>query len=110
MRKNLKVRPAFKTFTGDISKSRDFEATPLLQESVRLLLETWNTLNVYCQVYTLDSFTFDDFVEAMQLGYETIESELFVEIHCAVLKLLEPNFVLLHDLIFVDVIFQLFRG
>lgn len=52
------------------------------------LLESWDTLNVYCEVYKLDSFTFDDFVEAMQFSSEDVDCELFVEIHCAVLKLL----------------------
>ena len=57
-------------------------------ESVGLLLETWNTLNVYCEVFQLDSFTFDDFLEAMQLSSDELDCELFVEIHCAVLKTL----------------------
>ena len=55
-------------------------------ESVGLLLETWNTLNVYCEVFLLDSFTFDDFVEALQFSSAEIQCELLVEIHCAVLK------------------------
>ncbi|KAI9737182.1 MAG: hypothetical protein M1834_000775 [Cirrosporium novae-zelandiae] len=56
--------------------------------SVGLLLETWETLNVYCEVFLLDSFTFDDFVEAMAFSSENldVECELFVEVHCAVLK------------------------
>ncbi|KAJ5488665.1 hypothetical protein N7539_003555, partial [Penicillium diatomitis] len=57
-------------------------------ESVGLLLETWNTLNVYCEVYQLDSFTFDDFVQAMRFSSEVTDCELFVEIHCALLKTL----------------------
>ncbi|KIW63077.1 hypothetical protein PV04_09955 [Phialophora macrospora] len=55
-------------------------------ETVGLLLETWNTLNVYCQVLKLDSFTFDDFVEAMAFSSPEADCELFVEAHCAVLK------------------------
>jgi DDT domain/WSTF, HB1, Itc1p, MBD9 motif 1 len=54
--------------------------------SVGSLLETWNTLNVYCQVFLLDSFTFDDFVEAMEFSSTQVDCELFNEIHCAVLK------------------------
>ncbi|KAJ5894703.1 hypothetical protein N7495_006394 [Penicillium taxi] len=55
-------------------------------ESVGLLLETWNTLNVYCEVFQLDSFTFDDFIQAMRYSSEEMNCELFVEIHCAILK------------------------
>lgn len=58
----------------------------LKQETVGLLLETWNTLNVYCQVLKLDSFTFDDFVEAILFSSVEIDCELFVETHCAILK------------------------
>ena len=54
--------------------------------SVGLLLETWDTLNVYCEVFQLDSFTFDDFVEALRFSSEDIQCELLVEIHCAVIK------------------------
>ncbi|KAL6717115.1 hypothetical protein ACLMJK_005030 [Lecanora helva] len=54
--------------------------------SVGLLLETWDTLNVYCEVFQLDSFTFDDYVEALRFTSEDIHCELLVEIHCAVLK------------------------
>lgn len=58
----------------------------LKAETVGLLLETWNTLNVYCQVLKLDSFTFDDFVEAMLFSSTEVDCELFVEVHCALLK------------------------
>lgn len=54
--------------------------------TVGLLLEIWNTLNVHCQVLKLDSFTFDDFVEAMQFSSDEIDCELLSEVHCAVLK------------------------
>lgn len=57
-------------------------------ESVGPLLETWDTLNVYCEVFMLDSFTFDDFVEAMHIYSDSTPCELFTEIHCAVLKIL----------------------
>ncbi|EFR04759.1 DDT domain-containing protein [Nannizzia gypsea CBS 118893] len=36
----------------------------------------------------LDSFTFDDFVEAIQFSSDDMDCELLVEIHCAVLKTL----------------------
>lgn len=64
------------------------EGNGILMRSVGPLLETWDTLNVYCEVFKLDSFTFDDFVEAMQVANEDIECQLFVEVHCATLKIL----------------------
>lgn len=60
----------------------------ILMESVGHFLETWDTLNVYCEIFQLDSFTFDDFVEAMQVASEDVQVQLFDEIHCAVLKIL----------------------
>ena len=58
----------------------------ILMESLGPLLETWNTLNVFCEVFQLDSFTFDDYVEALQVYDTTVPCELLVEIHCALLK------------------------
>ncbi|KAF2100749.1 hypothetical protein NA57DRAFT_9993, partial [Rhizodiscina lignyota] len=55
-------------------------------ESVGLLLEIWNTLNVHETVFVLDSFTFDDLLEAMRFSSDEVECQLFNEIHCAVLK------------------------
>ena len=54
--------------------------------SVGQLLETWDTLNVYCEVFQLDSFTFDDYIEALQLNSDVFQCDLLVEIHCAILK------------------------
>ena len=62
--------------------------TGLCMASVGGLLELWNTLNVLCEVYLLDSFTFDDFFDAMKFSSPEITCELFEEVHCAVLKLL----------------------
>ena len=67
-------------------QASDGKGTGFALESVGLLLETWNTLNVYCEVFQLDSFTFDDYVEALQFSSTDIQCELLVEIHCAVLK------------------------
>ena len=53
---------------------------------VHFLLETWVFLNIYCEPFLLDSFTFDDYVDAIQFSTEDVECELFVEIHCALLK------------------------
>ncbi|KKY38879.1 putative chromatin assembly protein [Diaporthe ampelina] len=60
----------------------------ILMKSIGPLLEAWDTLNVYCEIFQLDSFTFDDFLEAMQVASEETKVQLFDEIHCAVLKIL----------------------
>lgn len=84
------VRPALKFFSQDTptedGKNRDGNGIEM--KSVGLFLETWDTLNVYCDVFKLDSFTFDDFVEAMQFSSEDVDCELFTEVHCATLKML----------------------
>ncbi|KAI7049675.1 hypothetical protein KC352_g45839, partial [Hortaea werneckii] len=57
-------------------------------ESQGMLLEVWNTLNVQCEVYYLDSFTFDDFVDAMQYKSSDPPCQLLEEVYCAVLNML----------------------
>jgi len=82
-------RPPLKFVSGSQlpPEAETDDVVPTLEEtSVGLLLEVWNTLNVYCQVLLLDSFTFDDFVDAMQWSSIDVECELLVEMHCAVLK------------------------
>ncbi|POS88163.1 hypothetical protein EPUL_000211, partial [Erysiphe pulchra] len=85
-------RPALKFLSQDIpssSKTISQAVRGIKMKSVGVLLETWDLLNVFCEVLVLDSFTFDDFVEAMQLSSEhVLECELFTEIHCALLKML----------------------
>lgn len=84
------VRPALKYFSQDtpIDVAKNSVGNGIQMKSVGLCLETWDTLNVYCDVFKLDSFTFDDFIEAMQFSSDEIDCELFVEIHCATLKML----------------------
>lgn len=55
-------------------------------KSVGPLLSIWDTLNVHDTVYALDSFTLDDFIEAMCYSSEEEDCELLNEAHCAVLK------------------------
>ncbi|KAI9783611.1 MAG: hypothetical protein M1816_001317 [Peltula sp. TS41687] len=59
----------------------------IMMKTVGSLLETWNTLNVFCQVLLLDSFTFDDYLEALHFSSESVHCELYVEIYCALLKI-----------------------
>ncbi|KAL4998597.1 ATP-utilizing chromatin assembly and remodelling N-terminal-domain-containing protein [Aspergillus recurvatus] len=88
-REKKKQRPPLKFLKADELDDPDDE--DLLQDAIEMesvgpLLETWNTLNVYCEVFQLDSFTFDDFLQAMRFSSNEMDCELFVEIHCAVLK------------------------
>lgn len=83
------TRPALKFLSDDIPTLHPAAEKPhsgILMRSVGPLLETWDTLNVYCEVFQLDSFTFDDYLEALQLTDDTYHCQLLVEIHCAVLK------------------------
>lgn len=89
-KRNGVTRPELKFFTDEmadyVTKDRRLAFDDIEMESMGLLLEVWNTLNVQCEVYVLDSFTFDDFVDAMCYQSTEIPCELFEEVHCAVLK------------------------
>jgi hypothetical protein len=83
-------RPQLKFFTdmhisgndkGQRSKTGKFE-----EKSVGPLLEVWNTLNVHNEVFILDSFTIDDFAQALCFSSMDVYCELLTEMHCAVLK------------------------
>jgi hypothetical protein len=83
-------RPSLKFFTdqqavGDESKGR-CPTGKLEMKSMGSLLEVWNTLNVHNEVYILDSFTLDDFAEAMRFSSQEMDCELLIEVHCAILK------------------------
>lgn len=83
------TRPAMKFLSKDIPSIHQIPQPVddgISMHSVGYLLETWDTLNVYCEVFVLDSFTFDDYVEALQLTSDVFQCDLLVEIHCAVLK------------------------
>lgn len=82
-------RPPLKFLSQDtpsIDRPSEGAGSGIEMRSVGLLLETWDTLNVYCEVFQLDSFTFDDYVEALRFTSADVHCELLVEIHCAVLK------------------------
>ncbi|KAL4871138.1 hypothetical protein BDV12DRAFT_164837 [Aspergillus spectabilis] len=88
-REKKKQRPPLKFLKANElndPNDEDLLQDVLNMESVGQLLETWNTLNVYCEVFQLDSFTFDDFLQAMRFSSDEVDCELFVEIHCAILK------------------------
>lgn len=89
------LRPRLKFMCRDppVEKEGELAEFGALQDkidmaSVGAFLETWDTLNVYCEIFQLDSFTFDDFVEAMTVASERTPVQLFDEIHCSVLKIL----------------------
>ncbi|KAK0946622.1 hypothetical protein LTS01_026040, partial [Friedmanniomyces endolithicus] len=63
------TRPQLTFFTEEqkdyVMSGRLVDFDDIAMDSVGMLLEIWNTLNVQCEVYVLDSFTFDDFVDAL---------------------------------------------
>lgn len=77
-----KKRPTLKRLHEIISGKK------LSEESVPLLLETWVFLNVYCEPFLLDSFTFDDYIEALFYNDDHQDCLLLLEIHCSMLKAL----------------------
>ncbi|RMZ67011.1 dolichyl pyrophosphate Glc1Man9 c2 alpha-13-glucosyltransferase [Pyrenophora seminiperda CCB06] len=83
-------RPTLKFFSDNVPPGveppTDEKKTGILMKSIGPLLCVWETLNVHDTIYLLDSFTFDDFVDAIRFSHETVECELFVEMHCAILK------------------------
>ncbi|WPB05108.1 uncharacterized protein RHO25_009758 [Cercospora beticola] len=103
-KRNGTTRPELKFFNDELAEymrsGRKTAVQGIEMKSVGMLLEVWNTLNVQCEVYVLDSFTFDDFVEAMQYQELDFPCELLDEIHCAVLKLFvdESGKVLVKDM------------
>lgn len=68
--------------------SRLLSFKDISMDSLGMLLEVWNTLNVQAEVYHLDSFTFDDFVDAMNYKSAEPTCELLNEVFCAVLNIL----------------------
>lgn len=83
-------RPPLKFLSTDVPDGVDSPGedknSGLLMKSIGPLLTIWETVNVHDTIYSLDSFTIDDFVEAMAYSSEQVECELLVELHCAVLK------------------------
>ncbi|KAI1110779.1 ATP-utilizing chromatin assembly and remodelling N-terminal-domain-containing protein [Nemania sp. NC0429] len=83
------VRPPLKFLCNDPPGGAVNSGAPsekIQMKSVGPLLETWDTLNVYCEIFKLDSFTFDDFIQALEVTDKNTSCQLFTEIHCAVLK------------------------
>lgn len=83
------VRPPLNFLCNDPPEGVVHSARPnekIQMKSVGPLLETWDTLNVYCEIFKLDSFTFDDFIQALEVTNKGTPCQLFTEIHCAVLK------------------------
>ncbi|KAI7492101.1 hypothetical protein KC357_g1334 [Hortaea werneckii] len=86
------ARPQLKFQTDEqkeyVLTNRQISFENITMESQGMLLEVWNTLNVQCEVYYLDSFTFDDFVDAMQYKSSNPPCQLLEEVYCAVLNML----------------------
>ena len=87
------TRPALKFMCYDPpvdvdAKSQMAVAKKIAMKSIGPLLETWDTLSVYCEIFKLDSFTFDDFVEMLISASDDNPVQMLDEIHCSVLKTL----------------------
>lgn len=83
------VRPPLKFLCNDLPEgvvNSGAQSEKIQMKSIGPLLETWDTLNVYCEIFKLDSFTFDDFIQALEVTNKRTPCQLFTEIHCAVLK------------------------
>jgi len=87
-RPNRDQRPAYKTLTTQPAHSTQEHDQEIAPRTVGTLLEVWNTFNVHTSLYLIDSFTFDDFVDAMLFRSVDTECELLNEIDCSAMKLL----------------------
>ncbi|EOD50268.1 putative ddt domain protein [Neofusicoccum parvum UCRNP2] len=87
-KRNGLQRPALKFLSDDVPPRAEPPADKLgiQMKSVGDLLFVWQTLNVHAEVFILDSFTIDDFIEALSYHGDAVNCELLVEVHCAVLK------------------------
>ncbi|KAB8349448.1 hypothetical protein FH972_023475 [Carpinus fangiana] len=87
-KRNAVSRPQLKFLTSDTPSLAyvrlDSDPQPLTGD----LLQIWHTLNVFAPLFVLDSFTFDDLVQALAIWNWDQPCELFSEIHCAVLKVI----------------------
>jgi len=52
------------------------------------VMSTWTFLNVFGEPLRLDSFTLDDYIDALKYQEIDFPSELIIEIHCALLRAL----------------------
>lgn len=88
--KTATVRPPLKFISDDVPEGvkapDEDDKTGIQMKSVGKILCAWDTLNVHDTIYHLDSFTLDDFVDAMRYSSEEVECELLTEVHCAVMK------------------------
>ena len=91
LKRNGVRRPELQFFTSEmadyIKGGRKKIPSEIEFASIGMLNEVWNTLNVQCEVYKLDSFTVDDFTDALQYQSLDLPCELMEEVHCAVLKI-----------------------
>src|SRR5690606_9261820 len=84
---DMMPRPKLHFITDASSALASKSITSELNESAtHALLETWVFLNVYCEPFMLDSFTMDDYLDAILFRFDDVDCELFVEIHCSLLK------------------------
>lgn len=60
-------------------------------EWIGSLLQSWSFFNVFHETLLLSLFTFDEYIGALQYSSADLPCELFVELNCALLKLVIDN-------------------
>ena len=55
------------------------------------VMSTWTFLNVFGESLHLDTFTLDDYIDALRYQEVDFPCDLIIEIHCALLKALVPE-------------------
>src|SRR5437773_12540324 len=73
------------------SRPRLKEETAIDNECLEEVMSTWTFLNVFGESMQLDTFTLDDYIDALRYRETDFPCDLIDEIHCALLKALVPE-------------------
>lgn len=76
------IKPNWKVLAGFEKLPFDYETSPI---SMSNLLEVWIFLNMFHEPFVIDTFTFDDFIYALQWKDSTQPCPLLLDIFCALL-------------------------
>lgn len=76
-------KPNWKVLSGLENLHFDFENCPITTSNV---LEVWIFINMFHEAFVIDTFTFDDFLYALQWNDPSKKSPLLLEIFCALLS------------------------
>ena len=76
-------KPNWKVLSGSEDLHFDYENCPITTSNV---LEVWIFINMFHAAFVIDTFTFDDFLYALQWNDPIKKSPLLLEIFCALLS------------------------